>query len=308
MRITFAGTPTFAAVVLAELLRRKFDVVSVLTQPDSASGRGLKPVESPVKQLAKQQDIAVQQPPTLKDPAAVADLGAHRPDVLVVVAYGLILPPAVLALPRLGCLNVHASLLPRWRGAAPIQRAIMDGDAETGMMVMKMDEGLDTGPVALTRRVAIDPDMTAGELHDALMDAGAALMVEALAALEKGALALTPQPEAGATYARKIAKEETRIDWSLPAAVVHDRIRGLSPFPGAWCEMQAGGKAERVKLLRSTRADGTGRPGEILDEALTVACGDGAVRLVEVQRAGGRAMGAEEFLRGAKLGRGDFLS
>lgn len=309
LRVVFMGTPEFSAATLRALAAAGHDIAAVYSQPPRPAGRrGLELTKSPVHAAAEELGIEVRTPHSLKSEDEQRAFRALGADVAVVVAYGLLLPKAILEGTRLGAYNGHASLLPRWRGAAPIQRAIMDGDAETGMMVMKMDEGLDTGPVALTRRVAIDPDMTAGELHDALMDAGAALMVEALAALEKGALALTPQPEAGATYARKIAKEETRIDWSLPAAVVHDRIRGLSPFPGAWCEMQAGGKAERVKLLRSTRADGTGRPGEILDEALTVACGDGAVRLVEVQRAGGRAMGAEEFLRGAKLGRGDFLS
>jgi methionyl-tRNA formyltransferase len=197
-------------------------------------------------------------------------------------------------------LNVHPSLLPRWRGAAPIQRAIMAGDAETGMMVMKMDEGLDTGPVALTERVEIGPLTTAGELHDILMSKGAGLMVEALAKLEAGDLPLTPQPEKGATYAAKISKAETRIDWSLPARQVHDHIRGLSPFPGAWCEMDFGGKTERVKLLRSMQVDGEGKPGALLDDELTVACGEGAVRLTELQRAGGKAMRAEEFLRGAR--------
>jgi methionyl-tRNA formyltransferase len=231
-------------------------------------------------------------------------------DVAVVVAYGLLLPRAAIEAPRFGCFNGHASLLPRWRGAAPINRAIMAGDTETGMMVMKMDEGLDTGPVALTARLPIGPDMTAGELHDRLSVTGAALMVEAMAALEAGGLSLTPQAEAGVTYAKKIEKAETRIDWSATATEIHSRIRGLSPFPGAWCEFAAGAKAERLKLLRSTLVSpqDRGAPGTILDDRLTIACGEGALRLVEVQRAGGRAVPAAEFMRGAKLSPGDSLS
>jgi methionyl-tRNA formyltransferase len=227
--------------------------------------------------------------------------------VAVVVAYGLLLPRPILKGTRLGCYNGHASLLPRWRGAAPIQRAIMAGDAETGMMVMKMDVGLDTGPVALTARVPIGPDMTAGELHDELMGVGADLMVEALDRLERGELTLTPQPEEGVVYAAKIDKAETRIDWTRPAVEIHNHIRGLSPFPGAWCEAAVGGKAERLKILRSVLVAGTGAPGTVLDDRLTVACGDGAVRLTEVQRAGGRPVPAEEFLRGAKMEPGTML-
>ncbi len=226
----------------------------------------------------------------------------------MVVAYGMVLPRAVLDLPRLGCFNGHASLLPRWRGAAPIHRAIMAGDQETGMMVMKMEEGLDTGPVALSRRVTIGADMTTGELHDRLMRTGAGLMVEAMAALERGTLALTPQPSEGATYAKKIDKAETRIDWARSAQDVHNTLRGLSPFPGAWCEAEIGGKPERLKLLRSTLAQGGGRPGEILDDALTVACGEGALRLLQLQRAGGKPVSVPEFLRGARLLPGTVLS
>ena len=214
---------------------------------------------------------------------------ALRADVAVVVAYGLILPKPILDAPRLGCFNVHASLLPRWRGAAPIQRAIMAGDAETGVMVMKMDEGLDTGPIALAERVPIGPDMTAGELHDRLRAIGARPDGRGAGALERGALTLTPQPAEGVTYASKIDKAEARIDWTQPASEVHNHIRGLSPFPGAWCEAKIGGRPERLKLLRSTLAEGAGAPGEILDDRLTVACGDGAVRLIEVQRAGRKA-------------------
>jgi len=228
--------------------------------------------------------------------------------VAVVVAYGLLLPKAILEATRLGCLNGHASLLPRWRGAAPIQRAIMAGDAETGMMVMRMEEGLDTGPVALLEKCAIEPDMTAGELHDRLMAIGASLIVEALAQLGINCLTFAQQATVGVTYARKIDKSETRVDWTRPAGEVHNHIRGLSPFPGAWCEVEIGGCMERLKLLRSTLSDGVGESGGILDDRLTVACGAGAIRLVEVQRAGGRPAAAQEFLRGAKIEKGTKLS
>jgi len=227
----------------------------------------------------------------------------------VVVAYGLILPIGILDAVPLGCFNLHASLLPRWRGAAPINRAIMAGDADTGVMVMKMEEGLDTGPIAMADRIAIAPDMTAGDLHDELARRGADLMVRALGALERGTLTLTPQPEAGVTTAAKISKDETRIDWSRPWRAVHDHIRGLSPFPGAWFEMPGeGGKPVRVKVLRTTKGEGSGTDGTALDDRLTIACGDGAVRILQLQRAGGKAMTAEEFLRGTPLPAGTRLS
>ena len=309
LRVVFMGTPEFSAATLRALARAGHDIAAVYSQPPRPAGRrGLELTKSPVHLTAEELGIEARTPRSLKGADEQEAFRALAADVAVVVAYGLLLPKAILEGTRLGAYNGHASLLPRWRGAAPIQRAIMAGDQETGMMAMKMDEGLDTGPVALTSRVAIGPDMTAGELHDALMETGAGLMVKTLSLLEKGELTLTAQSEEGATYAKKISKEEARIDWSLPAGEVHNRIRGLSPFPGAWCEMEAGGKAERVKLLRSTLAEGSGRPGEILDDALTIACGEGAVRLKQVQRAGGKAMGAEEFLRGAKRGKGDFLS
>jgi methionyl-tRNA formyltransferase len=252
--------------------------------------------------------VDVRTPVTLRNEAEQGAFRALGADAAVVVAYGLILPKPILEGTRFGCFNGHASLLPRWRGAAPIQRAVMAGDAETGMMVMKMDEGLDTGPVALTERVAIHADMTAGELHDRLMNVGAGLMVRALLALEEGGLDLSPQPTEGVTYAKKIDKAETRIDWTRPAAEVHNRIRGLSPFPGAWCEMPLGGRGERVKLLRSTLGAGTGKPGTVLDGSLTVACGEGAVRLEELQRAGGRPLRAADFLHGTKLEKGMTIS
>ncbi|WP_421928390.1 methionyl-tRNA formyltransferase [Neoaquamicrobium sediminum] len=309
LRVIFMGTPEFSAATLRALADAGHEIVAVYSQPPRPAGRrGLELTKSPVHLLAEELGVEVRTPKLLKgedEQQAFRDLEA---DVAVVVAYGLLLPKPILDGTRLGAFNGHASRLPRWRGAAPIQRAIMAGDTETGMMVMKMDEGLDTGPVALTERVPIGPDMTAGELHDALMATGAALMVRALEALEAGSLSLKPQNEEGATYAKKIAKEEARIDWSRGAAEVHNNIRGLSPFPGAWCEMTAGGKTERVKLLRSTLAEGEGPAGSILDDRLTVACGTGAVRLTELQRAGGKPMAAGEFLRGAKIGEGDELS
>src|SRR5580698_3887896 len=223
---------------------------------------------------------------------------AHGADAAVVVAYGLILPKSILEAFPLGCFNLHASLLPRWRGAAPIHRAIMAGDQETGVMVMKMDEGLDTGAVAMAERMPIGSDATTGELHDELARRGADLLLRALAALEKGQLQLTPQAASGVTYANKIAKSETRIDWTRPWNDVHNHCRGLSPFPGAWCEFPGAG---RVKILRTTKGDGNGPPGRVLDDRLTIACGTGAVRLVELQRAGRQPMAAEEFLRGTRV-------
>jgi methionyl-tRNA formyltransferase len=236
-------------------------------------------------------------PRTLQDDKVQESFRAHNADAAVVVAYGLILPERILAAPRLGCFNVHASLLPRWRGAAPISRAIMAGDAESGVTIMKMDEGLDTGAMAMAERIAIGADMTAGELHDALSRIGADLMLRVLAAAERGSLSLSPQPANGVTYAEKISKNETRIDWTRPWRHVHDHIRGLSPFPGAWFELDG----VRVKVLRSTMGDSAGPPGMALDNKLTIACGEGAVRLVQVQRAGKQPMSAEEFLRGTPV-------
>lgn len=302
LRVIFMGTPEFSAATLRAIADAGHDIVAVYSQPPRPAGRrGLELTRSPVHQLGEALGVEVRTPASLKSADEQAAFAALDADVAVVVAYGLLLPKAILDGTRLGAFNGHASLLPRWRGAAPIQRAIMAGDAETGMMVMQMDVGLDTGPVAMTERVAIGPDMIAGELHDALMDVGAGLMVKALAALEQGQLTLTPQADDGATYAKKIDKAETRIDWTQPATDVHNRIRGLSPFPGAWCEMEFSGKPERVKLLRATLADGNGAPSTVLDDALTIACGDGAVRLTELQRAGGKPLDAEAFLRGAKL-------
>ena len=309
LRIVFMGTPDFSVPTLRAIVAAGHEVVAVYTQPPRAAGRrGLELTKSPVHREAERLGLEVRTPKSLKGAAEQEAFRALRADVAVVVAYGLLLPRAVLEAPRLGCYNGHASALPRWRGAAPIQRAIMAGDEATAMMVMKMEEGLDTGPVAMSRRVPIGPEMTAGELHDALMQTGAGLMVEALAAIEAGTLTLAPQPDDGVTYARKIDKAETRVEWSSSAAQVDGHIRGLSPFPGAWCEVTIGGKPERLKLLRSVLVEGSGAPGALLDDRLTVACGEGAVRLLEVQRAGGKPLAATEFLRGAKLSPGDRLA
>ncbi|ODT31525.1 MAG: methionyl-tRNA formyltransferase [Kaistia sp. SCN 65-12] len=309
LRIVFMGTPDFSVPTLRALHAAGHAVAAVYTQPPRAAGRrGLELTPSPVQRAAESLGLKVRTPASLKGEAEQAAFRALEADVAVVVAYGLLLPKPVLDAPRLGCLNGHASLLPRWRGAAPIQRAVMAGDAETGMMVMKMEEGLDTGPVAAVQRVAIAPDMTAGDLHDALMEAGAVLMAEALAKLEAGELLFTPQAGEGVTYARKIDKAETRVDWGLPSADVHNHIRGLSPFPGAWCELEIGERRERLKLLRSVLSEGGGEPGTVMDDALAVACGTGSVRLVEVQRAGGRPIAAREFLRGTRIGKGTKLS
>ncbi|MBB5753154.1 methionyl-tRNA formyltransferase [Prosthecomicrobium pneumaticum] len=307
LRIVFMGTPDFAVPTLVEAIGQGHEVVAAYTRAPKPAGRGMAERRSPVHETAERFGIPVFTPRSLKDAAAQADFAALDADAAVVVAYGLILPQAVLDAPREGCFNLHASLLPRWRGAAPINRAIMAGDAETGVMVMRMEAGLDTGPVAMAERVRIGADETAGELHDRLSRLGADLMARALSALSRGALATAPQAETGVTYAAKIDKAETRIDWTRPAAAVHDHIRGLSPFPGAWCEMTLAGRSERVKVLRSTRAAGAGAPGDLLDDRLTVACGEGAVRLVELQRAGGKPMRAEDFLRGAAISEGAVL-
>jgi methionyl-tRNA formyltransferase len=263
---------------------------------------------SPVEREARRFGIEVLTPKTLRTPEAQAAFRAHRVDAAVVVAYGLILPLPILEAPRLGCFNLHASALPRWRGAAPINRAIMAGDTETAAVVMKMAEGLDTGPMAMAERVAIPPDMTAGELHDQLARLGTDLMVRALVALERGSLQLTPQPAAGVIYAAKIDKNETRIDWTRPWKAVHDHCRGLSPFPGAWFELPAAGPPARIKVLRTTRGEGSGAPGTAVDDTLTIACGDGAVRILELQRAGRQPMKAQEFLRGTPIAAGTQLA
>lgn len=303
LRLIFMGTPDFAVPALAELAGGGYDIAAVYTRAPKRAGRGMDLQPTPVEREARRFRLPVLTPGSLKTAEAQDAFRAHRADAAVVVAYGLILPKPVLAAVPLGCFNIHASLLPRWRGAAPINRAIMAGDAESGVTIMKMDEGLDTGAMAMAERMPIGADMTAGDLHDALARIGADLMLRALGALERGGLVLTPQPGVGVTYAEKISKAETRIDWSKAAKDVHNHIRGLSPFPGAWFELDG----TRIKVLRSTRAEGSGVPGTVLDDQLTVACGDGAVRLVELQRAGRQAMKAEEFLRGAAITAGTRL-
>lgn len=307
LRIVFMGTPEFSVPVLGEIVGQGHEVVACYTRaPKPAGRRGLELTKSPVHVAAEEFGIPVFTPKSLRNEEAAQAFAAHAADVAVVVAYGLILPKPILDAPRLGCLNLHASLLPRWRGAAPIQRAIMAGDAETGAMVMKMDEGLDTGPVAMAEHVAIAPDMTAGELHDALMKVGADLMARALAALSRGTLSFHPQPAEGVTYASKIEKAESRIQWNAPAGDVHNRMRGLSPFPGAWFEIDFGKGVERIKVLRSQLASGSGAPGDILqhESEFVIACSEGAVRLIEVQRAGKTPVKIADFLRGANLSAG----
>lgn len=304
LRVIFMGTPDFAVPTLTEIIGQGHEVVGVYTRAPAPAGRGMELRPSPVQVTAERFGIPVFSPKTLRTPEAVELMASHRADVAVVVAYGLILPRAILEVPELGCLNLHASLLPRWRGAAPIQRAIMAGDAETGVCVMKMEEGLDTGPIAMVETLAIDGNVTAGEMHDRLAALGADLMVRALAALGRGALRFTPQAQEGVTYASKIGNDEARLSWNLPAQQVHDVVRGLSPFPGAFVEVDLGKGPERLKLLRTARAGGAAEPGTLLDDEGTVACAVGAVKLLQVQRAGRGPMSAQEFLRGARLSAG----
>ena len=304
LRLVFMGTPDFAVPTLVELVGAGHDIVAVYTRAPQPAGRGMELRESPVAREAKRLQLPVLTPKTLRTDDAAGAMRAHGADAAVVVAYGLILPKTILEAFPLGCFNLHASLLPRWRGAAPIQRAVMAGDRETGATVMKMDEGLDTGPMAMAERIPIGPDATAGALHDAMAQRGAKLMVIAISALERGSLQLTPQPEAGVVYATKIEKSETRVDWKQPWQKVHDHCRGLSPFPGAWFELAGVG---RVKVLRTTKGSGSGQPGHVLDEQLTIACGEGSVRLVELQRAGAKPMSADAFLRGTPVARGSEL-
>lgn len=308
LRLVFMGTPDFAVPTLRGLHAGGHAIAAVYTRAPRPAGRGLAPRPSPVEAEARALGIPVLTPATLKTPDAANAFSAHRADAAVVVAYGLLLPRAILDAPRFGCFNLHASLLPRWRGAAPIQRAVMAGDGESGACVMRMEEGLDTGPVAACVRVPIGPDTTAGELHDTLSERGAALMAEAMGALERGGLSCAPQPAEGATYAHKIEKGETRIAWTRPAQAVHDHCRGLAPFPGAWFELIGeDGKPARVKVLRTTLAQGGGAAGAVLDAQLTVGCGEGAVRILELQRAGRAPMSAEAFLRGTRLAPGTKL-
>jgi methionyl-tRNA formyltransferase len=298
LRLIFMGTPDFSVPTLLELVAHGHEIVAVYTRAPKPGGRrGLQLQPTPVEEAARKLGIPVLTPKTLKTDEALAEFRAFDADAAVVVAYGMILPQAILDAPKLGCYNLHASLLPRWRGAAPINRAIMAGDAESGVMVMKMDVGLDTGDVAMAERLAISDTMTARDLHDRLSRLGADLMVRAMGALGRGGLQLKKQSEDGVTYAAKIDKAEARIDWSKPALAVLRHIHGLSPFPGAWAELDAA----RVKILRCEPAKGSGAPGEVLDDRLTVACGEGAIRIVELQREGKARMQAADFLRGTPL-------
>src|ERR1700759_1958672 len=299
LRLIFMGTPDFAVPTLLELVAHGHEIAAVYSRVAKPAGRGMKLQPTPVAQEAMRLGIPVLTPTTLKTPEALTEFAAPSADAAVVVAYGMILPQAILDAPRDGCFNLHGSLLPRWRGAAPINRAIMTGDAESGVMVMKMDAGLDTGDVAMAERLAISDAMTASDLHDALARLGADLMVRAMAALERGALQLTKQGEHGVTYAAKIDKAEARIDWRKPARAVLRQIHGLSPFPGAWSEIA--GVGARVKILRCEIAKGSGAPGSVLDDHLTIACGEGAIRIIELQRAGKAPMKTAEFLRGTPL-------
>ena len=307
LRVIFMGTPDFSVPALSEILNAGHELVAVYTQPPRPAGRGMGARKSPIHALADDLGLPVFTPEQLKSEAEQERFANHGADVAIVVAYGLILPKEVLDAPVHGGLNLHASLLPRWRGAAPIQRAIMAGDNETGVMIMRMDEGLDTGPVCLGERVTIGADMAAGELHDMLARQGGDLLVRALAALERGSLDCKPQTQEGVTYAKKIEKAETRIDWTRPASEVHNHIRGLSPWPGAWFEMEFGGKTERVKVLRAERASGSGAPGSLIADSLTIACGTGSVRLFQLQRAGKKPMERQEFLRGVDIAPGVVL-
>lgn len=307
MRVAFAGTPVFAATALRAILAEGFEIPLVLTQPDRPSGRGMKLAASAVKLAAIEAGLAVLQPTTLKDAAAQNAVINYPADVLVVAAYGLILPKEILAWPRFGCLNIHASLLPRWRGAAPIHRALLAGDQETGISIMQMDEGLDTGPVLLSEAISIGREETGGSLHDRLAELGARLVVEALRREARGQpLARKPQPSIGASYASKLKPEDSQIDWSLGAAAIERQVRALSPAPGAATRL----KGEGCKIWRVAGCPGQGAPGTILEadrQGLVVACGEGALRVFELQPAGSRRMEAEAFLAGHTMQAGERL-
>ncbi|GAA0549922.1 methionyl-tRNA formyltransferase [Rhizomicrobium palustre] len=302
LRLAFMGTPDFAVPLLAELIAEGHDIAAVYSQPARPKGRGLQEEPTPVAKLALNHGLLVRTPVSLKNAEAQADFAALNLDIAVVAAYGLLLPKAILDAPRLGCWNLHGSLLPRWRGAAPVQRAIMAGDEKTGVMVMRMEEGLDTGPVLMTEETPI-ARKTAGELTDELAKTGAKLMARTLREMEAGNLAAMPQPEEGATYAKKILKDEARIDWTKSAAAVDAHIRGLSPWPGAFTEANG----ERLKILYAEPVSGSGAPGTVLDDQLTIACGEGAVRLIRLQRPGKSAMVASDLLRGWQLPKGTKL-
>lgn len=304
MRIAFAGTPHFAEQALTALLKTSHEIVLVLTQPDRPAGRGLKLVSSAVKARALESGIPVFQPPTLRDPAAIDQLRALVPDVLVVAAYGLILPPSALELARHGAVNIHASLLPRWRGAAPIQRAILAGDRETGITIMQMDAGLDTGPILAQTAMDIAIEDTASTLHDKLAALGAAMIVQTLDAIERGQAHCVAQAAQGITYAAKIAKEEARLDWRKPAAELDRAVRAFNPFPGAFTSL----RGETIKIWRAGPVDQRGPVGTVLradPSGVVVGCGAGALLLLEMQRTGGKRLAVREFLRGHPMASGD---
>ncbi len=303
MRLAFMGTPDFAVPVLAALLEAGHEVACVYSQPPRPAGRGHREQPSPVHAYAAGRGLPVRTPRSLKGADEQDAFRALGLDAAVVAAYGLILPEAVLAAPRLGCLNVHASLLPRWRGAAPIQRALLAGDAESGVTIMQMDKGLDTGAMLLAAAVPITPATTAPDLHDRLAELGARLIVRALAQAEEGTLRPKPQPAEGVTYAAKLEKDEGRIDWSQPAAEIERKVRALNPWPGVWCEVAG----ERLKVLAATPMAGEGSPGTLLSAPLVVACGQGALALERVQRAGKAPMSAAELLRGFPVPAGSTL-
>ena len=296
LRLAFMGTPDFAVPTLAELIAQGHDIACVYSQPPRPKGRGMALEPGPVHKFALEHKLPVRTPLSLKDAEQQELFASLEIDAAIVVAYGLLLPKPILDAPKLGCFNLHGSLLPRWRGAAPIQRAIMAGDEETGVMVMRMEEGLDTGPVLMAERIAIGR-ATAGELSDRLSRLGADLMVRALGALERGQVVEQPQSTEGVTYAKKILKDEARIDWRKSAAEIDCLIRGISPFPGAWTEA----KGERLKILYAEPVNGNGEPGDVIGDDLTIACGEGALRLVKVQRAGSRVMDADDLLKGFPL-------
>jgi methionyl-tRNA formyltransferase len=304
LRLAFMGSPDFAVPTLEAILAAGHDVACVYSQPPRPAGRGKELRETAVHAAANRHGLPVRTPLNFKSPEDREAFAALNLDVAVVVAYGLLLPKAILDAPRLGCFNLHGSILPRWRGAAPIHRAVMAGDAITGVQVMKMDVGLDTGPVMLTATTPITEDDTTGDVHDRLSQLGAALMVEGLARLEAGNATLTEQTEDGVTYAAKVSAAEARIDWSLPAPEVAARIRGMSPFPGAWFEHEG----QRIKVFHARAADGSGHPGDVLDDDLRIACGSGAVRLTRLQRAGKGIVTAEDFQRSKRIARGEKVS
>lgn len=303
LRLAFMGTPDFAVPTLAELIAQGHDIACVYSQPPRPKGRGMALEKGPVHKFAESAGLPVRTPLSLKGETEQAEFAALNLDAAIVVAYGLLLPKAILDAPRLGCFNLHGSLLPRWRGAAPIQRAVMAGDTETGVMVMQMEEGLDTGPVLMAERVKVGRK-TSGDLTSELSRLGADLMVRALGALERGGVTPQPQSADGVTYAKKISKDEARIDWTKSATEIDGHVRGLSPFPGAWTDVNG----ERLKILFAEPVAGSGKPGVLLDDQLTVACGEGGLRLLKVQRAGKSAMTAADLLKGFVLSRGTQFS